>query len=68
MKRKLLFCYTFFLFYISFYAVDLTSLDKYTWIEQVPNTRGGYTSFIKLALNSSFQFRFRFQTALKNVG
>lgn len=48
MIRKLLFFYTFFLFCISLYAVDLTSLDKYCWIEKIPESRGGYTHFIKL--------------------
>lgn len=48
MKRKLFFCLIFILVDISVYSINLTSLDKYKWIEQVPNTRGGYTSFIKL--------------------
>ncbi len=48
MKRKLLIIFIFFLIGISSYAVDFNSLDKYIWIEQVLQTRGGYTSFIKL--------------------
>ena len=50
MKRKLVFCFIFILFDISIYSIDLTSLDKYKWIEQVLETTGKTTKFEKIGV------------------
>lgn len=50
MKRKLFFCLIFILVDISVYSINLTSLDKYKWIEQVLETTGKTTKFEKIGV------------------
>lgn len=46
--RKYLIFFILFLFNTILYALDLNSLDKYKWIEQVPQTKGQTTKFERL--------------------